>query len=158
MGFTQMAFSGSQVLGIPIGLYLANHFDWHAPFWMIVGVSLVLTLVVAVWLKPLNGHLLVRMDKNPFPHLLHTARHPRYWPAFLATTLLATGGFMLMPFGSAFSVINLHITLDQIPNLFLLTGLISSLFGPRSGRLADKFGKYPMFFEPRGTGCVTSGI
>lgn len=145
MGFTQMAFSGAQVLGIPIGLYLANHFDWHAPFWMIVGVSVALTLVVMLWLKPLTGHLLSRMDKNPFHHLMHTAVHPRYWPAFLATTLLATGGFMLMPFGSAFSVNNLHISLVQIPNLFLLTGLISSLFGPISGRLADKFGKYRMF-------------
>ncbi len=36
MGFIQMAFAASQVLGLPIGLYLANKFAWHAPFWMIV--------------------------------------------------------------------------------------------------------------------------
>ena len=32
MGFMQMGFGASQVLGIPIGLYLANIWGWHAPF------------------------------------------------------------------------------------------------------------------------------
>src|SRR5688500_14987221 len=32
MGFVQMGFGASQVLGIPIGLYLANAWGWHAPF------------------------------------------------------------------------------------------------------------------------------
>lgn len=31
MGFVQMAFATSQVLGLPIGLVLANQYDWHAP-------------------------------------------------------------------------------------------------------------------------------
>src|SRR6187402_2517901 len=30
MGFVQMAFAASQVLGLPIGLWLANHFGWHS--------------------------------------------------------------------------------------------------------------------------------
>ncbi len=37
MGFVQMSFASSQVLGIPIGLYLANKLGWHSPFFMIVG-------------------------------------------------------------------------------------------------------------------------
>ncbi|MCB0631928.1 MAG: MFS transporter, partial [Lewinella sp.] len=40
MGFVQMAFASSQVLGIPLGLYLANLWNWHAPFLLIVGVSI----------------------------------------------------------------------------------------------------------------------
>lgn len=32
MGFVQMAFSASQILGIPIGLYLADRWGWHIPF------------------------------------------------------------------------------------------------------------------------------
>src|SRR5215471_3100825 len=30
MGFVQTAFGASQVLGIPAGLFLANHWNWHA--------------------------------------------------------------------------------------------------------------------------------
>lgn len=32
MGVIQTAFAASQVLGLPVGLYLANHWGWHAPF------------------------------------------------------------------------------------------------------------------------------
>ena len=41
MGFVQMAFAASQVLGIPIGLILANKYGWHSPFWMIACFSIV---------------------------------------------------------------------------------------------------------------------
>ena len=37
MGFIQTAFAASQVLGLPAGLYLANRWDWHAPFMAIIG-------------------------------------------------------------------------------------------------------------------------
>src|SRR6187397_2760349 len=36
MGFMQMGFGASQVLGIPISLYIANAWGWQAPFSMIV--------------------------------------------------------------------------------------------------------------------------
>ena len=49
MGFVQMAFAASQVLGLPVGLVLANYFGWHAPFWMIAGfgsLSVLLSLYI----------------------------------------------------------------------------------------------------------------
>jgi predicted MFS family arabinose efflux permease len=49
MGFVQMSFAASQVLGLPIGLQLANMFDWHAPFWMIVMVGILVGILF--WLK-----------------------------------------------------------------------------------------------------------
>src|SRR6186713_1781586 len=42
MGFVQMGFGVSQVLGIPIGLYIANQWGWHIPFlWIAIMASLV---------------------------------------------------------------------------------------------------------------------
>ena len=32
MGFIQTAFAASQILGIPIGIYLSNRWNWHVPF------------------------------------------------------------------------------------------------------------------------------
>ena len=31
MGIISTAFAASQVLGLPAGLFFANHWDWHAP-------------------------------------------------------------------------------------------------------------------------------
>src|ERR1044072_6534598 len=115
MGFVQMAFAASQVLGLPIGLYLANKFAWHAPFWMIVLVGIIPGIIIALKMKPVTAHLAMQHDRNAFEQMGKTVSNKNYLLAFLTTTLLATGGFMLMPFGSDFSVRNLGITNDQIP-------------------------------------------
>ncbi len=145
MGFVQTAFAGSQVLGLPIGLYLANKFDWHAPFWMIASVGIAIGIIIFIYMKPVNAHLAIKSDRNPFQHLFKTLFHNTYLRAFLATTLLATGGFMLMPFGSAFSINNLGITMEQLPILYLITGVFSIITGPLIGKASDKFGKFSVF-------------
>ena len=146
MGFVQMAFAASQVLGLPIGLLLANSFGWHAPFWMIAGAGILLGMVIFLKLKPVDHHLRIDIEKNAFQHLLHTVTRPDYAKAFFATTLLATGGFMLMPFGSAYSINNLGITMAQLPLIYLITGAFSIIFGPLTGKLSDKIGKFNIFF------------
>ncbi len=39
MAIIQTAFAASQVMGLPAALYLSNHWDWHAPFFMIVAAG-----------------------------------------------------------------------------------------------------------------------
>lgn len=145
MGFVQLAFSASQILGIPIGLYLATKFNWHAPFLMIVSIAVPIGIVIFLKLKPVTSHLHGRVDKNPFVHLWHTASNPFYIRGFMATTLLATGGFMIMPFSSAFLVNNIMIPETQLSTIFLITGLFSLVTGPIVGQLSDKLGKYRLF-------------
>jgi len=146
MGFVQMAFAASQVLGLPIGLVLANHFGWHAPFWMIAGFGSLVGIIIIIYMKPVTGHLKLKSDqRHPFHHLIKTISESHYVRAFLATTLLATGGFMLMPFGSAFGIFNLGLTMGQLPVLYGITGAFSILFGPLIGKLSDKMGKYKIF-------------
>lgn len=145
MGFLQMAFAGAQVLGLPIGLYLNNKFDWHAPFLMIVGIGIPLGVLIVLYLKPVNSHLTVKMEKSPLAHLAHTFIYPSYLKTFAATTLLATGGFMLMPFGSAFAINNLRISGDDLPMLYMITGVFSMAAAPLIGRLSDSWGKFTVF-------------
>ena len=145
MGFVQMAFSASQVLGIPIGLYLATRFDWHAPFLMILGVALPVGIVIFLKLKPVTAHLQGRQDKNAFLHLWHTASNPFYLRGFLATVLLATGGFMIMPFSSAFLVNNILIPETSLSLIFFVTGICSIFTGPFLGKMSDALGKYRLF-------------
>lgn len=146
MGFVQMALAASQVLGIPIGLLLANNFGWHAPFWMIAIFGIFVGIVIVIYMKPINEHLLLKSDRNAFEHLVKTISHKHYIIGFLGTVLLATGGFMLMPFGSAFSINNLDLTMEQLPLLYGITGIFSIIFGPLIGRLSDKIGKFKTFF------------
>lgn len=154
MGFVQMAFAASQILGLPLGLYLANLWGWHSPFLLIVGVSLAVGIAILIYLKPIDAHLLIQKKQNAFQHLVKIFAKPDYLKAFAATTLLATGGFMLMPFGSTFSINNLGITMEQLPLVYLVTGLFAMVTGPIVGKFSDKIGKYTMFI----IGSAVSGV
>ncbi len=146
MGFVQMAFAASQVLGLPIGLLLADRFGWHSSFWMIAAVGFLVGIVIVVYVQPIKEHLKIKSDqRHPFHHLLKTVSQPQYLRAFMAMTLLATGGFMLMPFGSTFSNLNLGIQLSQLWILYGITGGFTIIFGPLIGKASDKIGKYRIF-------------
>jgi predicted MFS family arabinose efflux permease len=145
MGFVQMAFAASQVLGIPIGLLLANKFGWHSPFQMIVVFSIIVGAVIVIYLRPVDAHLKYKKSGNAFMHLIKTVSNPTYLKGFVATVLLSTGGFMLMPFGSAFSTNNLGINMKDLPMLYIVTGIFSIAFGPLFGKLSDKIGKFKVF-------------
>jgi predicted MFS family arabinose efflux permease len=146
MGFVQMAFASSQVLGIPIGLYFAGKVGWHFPFVMIVAISIAVAILIIFIMKPIDHHLDSTPNINPVQHLVKTISQPFYLRAFAATTLLATGGFMLMPFASAFSVYNLGIEVtEQLPLLYMLTGVFSMVTGPLIGKFSDQAGKYNIF-------------
>src|SRR5689334_16804777 len=145
MGFVQTAFAASQVLGIPVGLFLANRRNWHVSFGAIVALAIIVILSVVLLMRPVNEHLKLKQDRNAFAHLIATVTEPSYTLAFGVTTLLATGGFMLMPFGSAYTVHNLGIGIEHLPTIYLVSGLFAIVTGPVVGRLSDAFGKYPTF-------------
>jgi predicted MFS family arabinose efflux permease len=145
MGFVQTAFAASQVLGIPIGLFLANRWNWHVSFGAIVGLAIAVTAAVLLLMRPVNEHLRLKQDRNAFGHLIATVSEPNYALAFGVTTLLATGGYMLMPFGSAYTVHNLGIDIEHLPTIYLVSGLFGIFTGPLVGRASDAFGKFPTF-------------
>ena len=145
MGFMQMGFGASQVLGIPISLAIANKLGWQAPFFMIVGLAAIIWLVIMVRMKPITRHLEIRHEKNAFEHLMHTLAKREYRVGFLATALLSLGGFMIMPWGSAYAINNLHLTKEQLPSLFMVAGISSLIIMPLIGKLADKVNKFTLF-------------
>lgn len=146
MGFIQTAFAASQVLGIPIGIYLSNHWSWHAPYLALAALSALGGLLIAWQMKPVADHLKLPQEHGAFSHLLHTVTEPRYLLSFVSVLFLATGGFMLMPFSSAFTVNNLGISLHDLPVIYLVTGIATIFIGPLVGKATDSFGKLRVFY------------
>src|SRR5882757_4806674 len=72
MGYVQTAFAASQVLGIPAGLFLANHWNWHVSFGALVGLSIVGMAAVLLLMRPVNAHLGLQHDSSAFRHLIAT--------------------------------------------------------------------------------------
>ena len=158
MGFVQMSFAASQILGLPIGLLLANKFGWHSPFWMIAIFGTAVGVVIVVYMKPVTDHLKIKTTSSAFQHLIKTFSVPDYVKGYVSTILLATGGFMLMPFGSAFSTNNLGLTMKQLPMVYLIVGIFSIATGPLIGSISDKVGKFKVFSIGTLISCIMVAI
>ena len=152
MGLIQTAFAASQVLGLPAGIYLSAKWNWHVPFLAMAAFALLGGVLVTLKMKPVNAHLGLPQEHSPFMHLFHTVTEKRYLLAFLITALLTTGGFMLMPFSSAYTVNNLGISLDNLPIIYLVTGIATIFAGPLVGKASDAIGKFRVFLF----GCALS--
>jgi len=145
MGVISTAFAASQVLGLPAGLYLTNHWDWHAPFFAIVAVGVPAGVIIMFFMQPVVAHLALKQELSPLKHLINTVTEPRYRVAFLLVMLMPTGGYMLMPFGTAYIVNNVGLTFAVLPVIYLVTGVSSIFVGPLVGKASDSFGKFQMF-------------
>jgi predicted MFS family arabinose efflux permease len=145
MGILQTAFAASNVVGVPLALALSNRWGWNAPFLLIVAVGALVGAAALRYLRPIDAHLRLHPDRSPVRHVLHTVSTRRYLQGFAASALLATGGFMLMPYTSAFLVHNLGIEFGQLPLVYMITGACSIVAGPLIGRAADAAGKFVVF-------------
>jgi predicted MFS family arabinose efflux permease len=158
MGIVQTSFAASQVLGLPFGLFLSNIWGWHAPFILIVIIGILAGVMIGLRLQPIRDHLKMQHDNNPFVHLFKTVSQRNYLQGFATTALLSTGGFMLMPFASAFNVNNLGVRLDQLPLIYMVTGVISIITGPLVGRLSDRVGNMLIFMMGSTLAIITIAI
>ncbi|WP_413582148.1 MFS transporter [Bdellovibrio sp. HCB288] len=145
MGILQTAFAASQVMGLPLGLWLSSKWGWHSPFLMIVFVSTLVGFVIWAKLPSITAHLALQTDKKALTHMMHTVATPKYAFAFVLTGILSMGGYMIMPFASAYTVHNLGIDIDNLPLLYMVTGCVSIFVGPLVGRISDAIGGYTTF-------------
>ncbi|MGN7825036.1 MFS transporter [Chitinophaga sp. 22536] len=145
MGFFQMAFGASQVLGIPVGLFLANRFGWHSPFWLITLCGMMIAVALVKFIPSVAGHLNEKRQRRAIQHLKDAISNPGYLRAFLSITLLTTGGFMLIPLGSAYGVHNLGLKMDELPVLYGALGVFMIIAAPLSGKLCDSVGPFRLF-------------
>jgi predicted MFS family arabinose efflux permease len=140
-----MAPALSQVIGIPIGLVLANNYGWHSPFWLVVFIGIITCVILYIYLLPVTEQMKYASDKNSFERLVKIIIKPQYVISYLSTAMLVLGLWLLMPFNAGFINFNAGISLTDLPFLYLFTGLSSVIAAPLFGKMSDRFGKFKVF-------------
>src|ERR1700685_3443763 len=82
LGVISTAFAASQVLGLPAGLYLTSHWDWHAPFLAIIAIGVPAGVIIMLFMRPIVGHLALKQEHSPVTHLINTITGTRHRLAF----------------------------------------------------------------------------
>ncbi|NBU47494.1 MAG: MFS transporter, partial [Flavobacteriales bacterium] len=111
---------------------------------MIVGLAVVIFLVIIVYMKPVKEHL--NLERLPaLQHMFQTFKNKNYQIGFVATMFMSLGGYLMMPWGSAYSVNNIGISQGDLPLMFMVVGLVTFAIMPIAGILSDKFNKFYVF-------------
>ena len=145
MGIVMSSFSLSTVLGVPLGLWLATTFNWHAPFFMLAAVCTLLGVAAALTMPVLTGHLQANQGRSALGMLWAVVREPNHQKALLFSGLLMFAGFTMIPFITIFTTVNVGLPIDQVPLIYLCGG-VATLFTARVfGRMTDQRGKVETF-------------
>jgi predicted MFS family arabinose efflux permease len=145
-GWVMSGVAVGQIVGIPIGILLADKFGFRAAFLMYGASMLFATLLIYYFIPQPDverdeGRLTL---KSAIANYVELLRRP--------VVVAASAVYFLMFFSIGLYIIYLptwlEVTLgacgEDIATLFLVGGLANVVFGPSAGRISDTVGRKPM--------------
>lgn len=148
-GIVSAAFSIATVAGVPLSLWLANLFQWRAPFFFI---ALLVVLFIAVGLRvlpELRAHIAPSTDPkqaaHPFAPMFAVLRDANHLRALLFSALLIFSGFTVIPYITVYAVHNVGIAQADIPYIYLFGGTATLITARLIGYWADRRGKVEVY-------------
>ena len=144
-GIVATAFSLSTVAGVPLSLWLANHFQWRAPFILIATLAALFILIGARVLPELRHHISAQKRNHPFVEIFAVLRDANHLRALLFSALIIFSGFTVIPYITIYAVGNVGISLHEIPFIYLAGGTATLITARFIGHSADLRGKVKIY-------------
>ncbi len=144
-GMIAAAFSLSTIAGVPLSLWLANLFEWRAPF-IFIAVLVLLFIGVGVRILPeLKHHISAEKQSHPFAAMFTVLRDANHLHALLFSALIIFSGFTVIPYITVYAVHNVGIKQSDIPFIYLAGGAATLITARLIGHWADLHGKVEIY-------------
>ena len=139
MGKVFGSFSIASVFGVPLGLEIAQHFGWWAPFMAVSGVAVITLCFIAKFLPPMRKHMENAADKSSslWRDVLH---NPTAMLALLMNALGLFAAFMIIPNLSAHFQENMGYPRATLGLLYFCGGSAAFFTMRYAGKKSDKIG------------------
>ena len=148
-GIISASFSLATVAGVPLSLWLANAFQWRAPFILIAATSALFLLIAIRHLPEVRHHLSPSTDivprTHPFSAMFEVLSDANHLRALTFTTLILFSGFTVIPYITVYAVANVGISQHDIPYVYLIGGAATLVTSRLIGRWADAAGKVKIY-------------
>ncbi len=145
MGTVMASFSVSSVVGIPIGLAIADAFSWHWTFFFIAFFS----CFIAFWgykvLPASPATETAKPVKEVLLRFLTMLKKTDYLRAYSLILMSAMSMFLLIPFLSPYAVNNIGIETYQLKYMYFVAGLCTVVTARAIGKLTDSQGALKVF-------------
>ena len=146
MGMLMGGFALASVIGVPLGLFLANKFNWYFPFIVVAGVGAMLYPFLMLYVPKINAHLKTPIHLNErISNFLQLFKNPTALTALAFSCVMVMGHFIIIPLINPYMVYNVGVLQKYTPLIYLCGGLSALLTAQIVGKLADKYGKKKVF-------------
>lgn len=124
----------ANVIGVPFGTWIAQHWEWHITFWLIAGIGVLAFLALLAFL-PANGTSETPVD---FKAELKVIRQPHVLLAMLITMLTFASVFALFTYIAPILLETTKTPQSWITVTLLIIGVGSVIGNLWGGKLADR--------------------
>lgn len=144
MGIIMSSFSVASVLGVPLGLAIADATNWQNSFHFIVLISIPILLLIIltfpnVFIEKENETNMVKDLKVLFTKSKNTI-------SFLLIFCVSGSMFLLIPFLSTYAVKNIEVDTTDLKWAYMVGGVFTIITSRIIGICTDKFGGFKVFF------------
>jgi predicted MFS family arabinose efflux permease len=146
MGTVMSAFALASTFGVPFSLYLANVFNWNAPFILVAVIGFALVPLLMRFIPKMDFHLQNRSAKtSPFEALHVVVKEKKILLSLLFSGLIMMGHFLIIPFINPYMEFNNGYSKLETPLIYLAGGVAAFIAANVLGRVSDRVGKYKIF-------------
>jgi len=135
IGFIFMGVSSALVLGVPIGILVADMIGWRALFLGIAFMALIFMICIYISLEKIPSE-----QQLPLSAQIKALGNVKIAGAHLATMFTLAGHYSLYAYFAPFLETTLHLNEYWISVCYFLFGIAAVAGGALGGALADKFG------------------
>ncbi|MFD0697698.1 MFS transporter [Paenibacillus sp. GCM10027628] len=134
IGSIQVGSSASLVVGVPLGIVIAEHIGWHAIFGVLAAATVIILLVILQKLPGIPG------QAAPLGNTMNGMKRPRVIAALLINLLNVVGYSVCYTFITPFLQSMAHFTHASIGLMLLLMGICATVGSRIGGYATDKYG------------------
>lgn len=146
MGMLMGGFALASVIGVPVGLFLANKYYWYSPFLIVASLGTLLIPFLIKYVPNVNAHLANPLAlKERIVNFTHIFKNPIQVTALSFSFLLIMGHFIIVPLINPYMVYNVGVPQPYTPLIYLVGGLAALITAQIVGKTADKYGKRQVF-------------
>lgn len=147
-GIVMSAFGSASVVGIPLGLFLANYFDWHSPFWFVSILSLLVIILTCVKMPSITGHIKQQRFKKSqeLTKIVNLFKNQNCLNSFILSFTYIISGMIVIPFVSQYLVANTGLEETNLTWVYFCGGLATLFTSRLFGTLSDRYGKHKMIY------------
>ncbi len=139
------AFSVASVIGVPLGLIIAEAFNWQSTFIFIALLSLAVLLVGLYLIPSVNKHVSKDNLATNLSRLYRLTLRKSYLKSYFLIGINVFSIFMIIPFIAPYAIKNVGLTEPDLKYVYLIGGICTVIMARLVGKLTDSEGPIKVF-------------